>query len=96
MKEKQISNRETIGIGCLVSVGVLVMGLLMLSASGYFFFCVILYMVAAFPLSVAGAVIGKILTKTQLGIWAGALLVVSLGYAWLFSSPNYYYCVISD
>ena len=96
MTAKQISNLEAIGIECLVFVCVLVMGLLMLSASGYFFFCVILYIVAALPLSVVGALLGKMLTQMRLGIWAGAWVVVILGYAWLFSMPNYYYCEISD
>lgn len=96
MEETQISNRETVRIGCLVSVGVLIIGLLMLPASGYFFLCVIVYIISAFPLSLVGALIGKLLTKTQLGVWIGALVVVSLGCAWLFSNPNYYYCVLSD
>ena len=96
MEKKQISIGETAGIGCLISVGILAIGLLILPASGYFFFCVISYILAAFPLSLIGAFIGKMFTKIRIGIWLGAMVVVSLGFAWLFSSPNYYYCVISD
>ena len=94
MAEKQISNRETLGIGCMVSLGVLALGLLTLPGSGYFFPCVIFYILAALPLSLVGAVLGKILTKTQMGIWIGALVGVSLGFAWILSHPCS--CVIPD
>ena len=96
MEKNQISNLETVGIGCLVHVCVLALGLLILPASGYFFFCVIRYIILAFPLSVGGAFIGKMLTDLRMGVWLGAMVVLILGFAWLFSSPNYYSCVLSD
>jgi hypothetical protein len=91
---KQLSYLVTTGMGCLFLVGIIiVIGWLVLSASGYFWPCVVIGFLMAIPLGLLGALIGKILTNTGMGTWMGALVMVSLGIAWL--SSNYSFCIFS-
>jgi len=91
---KQVSYVATIGIGCLFPVGIILIGLLVLPVSGYFFPCVITGIILAIPLSLLGALLGKILTNTGMGAWMGALVIVFLGIVWLSSNSSF--CVFSD
>ena len=94
---KQLSYLVTIGIGCLFPVGIIVIGLVLLPllpGSVYFLPCVVIGFLMAIPLSLLGALLGKILTKTGMGAWMGALVIVFLGIVWL--SSNYSFCVFSD
>jgi len=79
----------TLGLGCLFPVGILVIGLLLLPGSGYLYSCVIIGILLVIPLSLLGALLGKILTKTGMGAWMEALVIVFLGIVWL--SSNYCY-----
>ena len=89
---KQLSYLVTIGIGCLFPVGIIVIGLLILPGSGYFWPCVVTIILMAIPLSLLGAFLGKQLTNLGMGgACLGAMVVVLIGIFWL--SSNYSSCV---
>ena len=95
---KQVSYLATIGIGCLFSVGIIVIGLVLLPWLGpgsvYVLPCYVIGILMAILLSLLGALLGKQLTKTGMGAWMGALVIVFLGIVWL--SSNHSFCVFSD
>ena len=93
MGEKQITNRETAGIGCLVSVGASII-VYLLPASVYFLLFVFVYILLAFPFSFVGALIGKKFAGTRMGIWIGAMVAALLEFWLLYSNVSY--LVFSD
>ncbi len=93
MEEKQLTNRATFGIGCLVSIGAS-LAVLLMPFSVYFIPFIIAYVMLAFPLSLIGAFIGKYFVKSRKGIWLGAVLVAFLGFCLLYANSSHF--VISD
>jgi hypothetical protein len=90
---EEITNRETIGIGCLASVGASII-VFLLAGSVYVIPFVFVFILLAFPFSFVGALIGKKLIKTRMGIWMGAIVAAVLE-LWLLYL-NRYYLILSD
>ena len=89
-----LTNWEAVESGGLLALGVALLLLMLLPASGYFFPFVIVAMILVFPFSIIGALLGKLLLRTRTGIWWGAVILIMLEFWWL--SSNSAYLVLSD
>jgi hypothetical protein len=84
MEKKVLTYGQAIGIGCVIFIGVSLVAFL-LAPDVYFMYALYTFMAAALPLSIIGALIGKFISKTQTGIWLGALLGIILAFLWFIS-----------
>ena len=84
MAEKDLTNWQAVGIGCLVAIGASVL-VFLLPFSVYFLQFMIRFVTFAFPLSIIGAVIGRYISRSRLGSFVGAVLVVVVEFWLIFS-----------
>ena len=84
MEKKDLTYAQAAGIGFIVSIGVSLIPFF-LAPDLYFKYALYTFMAAALPLSIIGALIGKFISKTQAGIWLGALLGIILAFLWFIT-----------
>ena len=85
MKQIQSTNWEAAKIGLLLSAGVSFLFLVICSDSWHFtiFRVNAIFVVALF--GIAGALVGRFLSKTRKGIWLGAGIALVLLFWWLYT-----------
>jgi hypothetical protein len=82
--KKDLTNTETLGIGCVVFIVAFVLIATWLEFGIYFFMAIPVFLFAMLPPIMGGLLIGKSLVKTRIGTWLGAVLGAIVGYYLFF------------
>jgi hypothetical protein len=85
MKQGQLTNWEAIRIGVLLSAGVVVLSLMIQPDSWHFTIFGVNAMIIVFLFGIAGALSGRLISRTRNGAWLGAGVTLFLLFWWLYT-----------
>jgi hypothetical protein len=84
MKQSQLTTWEAAKIGLLISAGVACLFLIIWPASRHFTIFGTNAVIIVLAFGIAGALVGRLLSKTPKGAWLGATITISVLFWWLY------------
>ena len=84
MNQRELTNWEAAKIGALLSAGVAFLFLIIWPASRQFTIFGTNAVIVVLALGIAGALLGKFLSKTRKGAWLGATITILGLFSWLY------------
>jgi hypothetical protein len=84
MKQRQLTNWEAAKIGLLLSAGVAFLFVIIWPASRGFTIFGTSAVIVVLAFGIAGALLGKFLSRTRKGAWLGATITIFVLFLWLY------------